>query len=277
MRAIRGGDPVDGQAGGLQAGLEGFLAALRAEEGLATNTLRSYRSDLVPFLAWIGERGRNSPTSIQAADVVDYLSRRSREGISQATLAHNLTSIRMLMRYLVAEGEIQRDPTALLPGPALRRILPGTLSVDQVERLLSAPDRPTWSDARDRALLEMLYATGARVSEAIALRSDDLDSHLAIARLRGKGGRERNVPLGARDLPSASRPTRCAIPSQRTSSRAERTCARCRRCSDTPRSRRPRSTRTSTRNTSAGCTGCTTRVLDADLGPDGYQGTGLPR
>jgi integrase/recombinase XerD len=104
----------------------------------------------------------------------------------------------MLLRHLVAEGTIARDPSALIPTPTLRRSLPKLLDVAEIERLLTAPDGDGWRDQRDRALLEVLYACGARVSEAIALRTSDLEPSLRVLRVTGKGEKTRVVPLGSR-------------------------------------------------------------------------------
>jgi integrase/recombinase XerD len=104
----------------------------------------------------------------------------------------------MLVRHLTAEGRIPRDPTALLQAPVLRRSLPRTLAVDEVERLLEAPLGSGWRAERDRALLEVLYACGARVSEAVSLRTGEIEPSLRVLRLTGKGSKTRIVPLGRR-------------------------------------------------------------------------------
>ncbi|MDP6538305.1 MAG: site-specific tyrosine recombinase XerD [Planctomycetota bacterium] len=179
-------------------GLEDFLEALTVEAGLARNTLRSYRADLTRFASWARRRGVEGWGGVGEADVVEYLAWRRAEGLAQATLAHDLTAVRMLMRHLHGEGLCRRDPTALLDSPVLARHLPGTLTIEQVEALLAAPAGDGWLDQRDRALLEVLYACGARVAEAIGLRTDSLEPSLRVLRLFGKGSRSRIVPLGGR-------------------------------------------------------------------------------
>ncbi|MAF66697.1 MAG: tyrosine recombinase [Planctomycetes bacterium] len=181
---------------GFAEGLEDFLEALAIEAGLARNTLRSYRADLTRLALWADRRGLRSWSALGERDVIDYLAWRRSEGLAEATLAHDLTATRMLMRHLHAEGLLPGDPTALLDSPALARSLPGTLAIEEVEALLAAPEGDGWRAQRDRALLEVLYACGARVAEAVGLRTDSLQPSLRVLRLLGKGSKSRIVPLG---------------------------------------------------------------------------------
>jgi len=180
----------------LRAALDEFLEILRVEAGAAANTLQAYRRDLVAFLRWLGERGCKTPAKLSAALVVDWLEKRRAEGRAEASVARELVAIRMWARTLVREGEIHKDPTALLSSPRLAQALPTTLSVEEVEALLAtcAGDAPL--EQRDRALIELLYASGARVSEAVGLRTDALEPRLRVVRLFGKGSKMRVVPLG---------------------------------------------------------------------------------
>lgn len=182
----------------LRPGLDDFLLALRVEAGLARNTLAAYRGDLMRFLAWATRRGVKHYADIDAALVVDSLAERRAAGMAEASVARNLVALRMLMRHLVQEGKLTRDPTALITAPVLRRALPGTLSIEDVERLLVSPDGDSFQDQRDRALLETIYACGARVSEAVSLRTDALEPSLRVLRLFGKNAKMRVVPLGER-------------------------------------------------------------------------------
>jgi len=185
-----------------RSGLRDFLEALRVEAGLARTTLLSYRSDLERFLRWAGARGLATWEQLEARVLVDYLAARRAEGAAEATVAHNLAATRMLMRHLLQEGVLARDPSALIPAPLLRRALPKALHVDDVERLLEAAGRHDgtprgrWMAQRDRALIEVLYACGARVSEAVGLRTDGLEPSLRVLRLTGKGNKTRLVPFG---------------------------------------------------------------------------------
>ena len=180
----------------LRAALADFLEILRVEAGAAPNTLAAYRRDLGAFLGWAAERGCKAPARIRAALIVDWLELRRASGRAEASVARELVAIRMWMRTLVREGELEKDPTALLSSPRLARSLPTTLSVEEVEELLAACAGDAPLEQRDRALIELLYATGARVSEAVTLRTDALEPQLRVIRLFGKGSKMRVVPLG---------------------------------------------------------------------------------
>ena len=179
-------------------GLEDFLDALHGEAGLARNTLRAYRAALGRFLGWCARRGARGWGDLEPESVVDYLESRRSAGRAEATVAQDLVSIRLLMGHLVLERHATRNPCELLPAPRLGRALPHALSVEEVERLLAAPGGDRWQDLRDRALLEVLYACGARVAEAVGLRTDGLEPSLRGLRLLGKGSKMRIVPLGGR-------------------------------------------------------------------------------
>lgn len=182
----------------LSGTLAGFLEALRVEAGLSRNTLAAYRTDLRGFFAWAAERGLALPDEVDAEVVVDWLAAQRAAGLSEATVARKLVSLRMWARHLVAEGGLRRDPTALLQAPVLRRSLPRCLGVAEVEMLLAGVGDVGWKAERDRALLEVLYACGARISEAVTLRTDAIEPALRVVRLTGKGSKTRIVPLGAR-------------------------------------------------------------------------------
>jgi integrase/recombinase XerD len=180
----------------LRAALDEFLEILRVEAGAAANTLLAYRRDLSAFLSWLAARGCKTPAKMTAALVVDWLELRRGQGRAEASVARELVAIRMWTRTLVREGELQKDPTALLSSPRLARALPTTLSVEEVEALLATCAGEAPLEQRDRALIELLYASGARVSEAVGLRTDALEPRLRVVRLFGKGSKMRVVPLG---------------------------------------------------------------------------------
>ena len=186
-------------------GLDDFLEALRVEAGLSKNTLAAYRRDLEPFLAWALEQGVGDWASIEADTVVDYLALGRREGKAEATLARRLSALRMALRHQVLEGRLERDPLRRISTPVLRRALPDTLTVDDVEALLRAPGTSDWQGERDTALLEVLYASGARVAEAVGLRLDAIEPSLRVLALTGKGNKTRIVPLGERARASLER------------------------------------------------------------------------
>ena len=191
-------DDADALPRALRGGLEDFLEALRVEAGLARRTLAAYRSDLERSLAWAAARGLSSFDAVGPEHVVDYLASRRDAGAAEATVAHDLTALRMLFAHLLGERVVTRDPCARLSAPVLRRSLPRALDVESVDALLRAPSEDTWRDLRDRALLEVLYASGARVSEAVGLRTDALEPGLRVLRLTGKGNKTRLVPCGER-------------------------------------------------------------------------------
>ncbi|MDF1799896.1 MAG: site-specific tyrosine recombinase XerD [Planctomycetota bacterium] len=178
--------------------LDDFLDALRVEAGVSRNTTEAYRRDLTRFLGHMTERGRAGWNDLGPRDIVAHLAALRATGAAESSVARCLAAVRMLLRHQIGESRLSRDPCALISAPVLARHLPSTLTIDQVEALLSAAAQPTWIDARDRALVEVLYATGARVSEAIGLRTDALEPGLGVLRLFGKGGKARIVPMGGR-------------------------------------------------------------------------------
>ncbi len=182
----------------LRDGLDDYLLALRVEAGLSRSTLAAYESDLSLFLTWLAARGVKSYDALDTDTIVDWLAHRRDGGLAEATVARDLVAIRTLLRHLVSEGVLARDPGALLRAPVLARHLPRTLSVEAVDQLLLSPEGDDWIALRDRALFEVLYACGARVSEAVGLTTDHLEPALRVLRLHGKGDKVRIVPLGER-------------------------------------------------------------------------------
>ncbi len=173
-----------------------FLDWLSVEAGLAENTRLAYQADLARFMAWLAGRGVDRPDAVKGSDVARYLD--SRGEVSARTRARNLAAIRMLFRFLVSEGRLATSPVDAIDRPQMFKRLPGVLSPEQVERLLGSPDPATPLGRRDRALLEVLYATGARASEVSGLKTTDVDLSIACARCFGKGAKERIVPLGSK-------------------------------------------------------------------------------
>ncbi len=184
---------------------DAYLAHLTVERGLAANTLAAYRRDLSRYVEFLASRGLTAPGDVTERDVEDYVLavRTGADGgapLSASSAARGVAAIRGWHRFLVPEGIAAADPARSVRAPALPRRLPKALSVDDVARLLDAGvvgDGPV--PLRDRALLELLYSTGARISEAVGLDVDDLDltpGHAAV-RLLGKGDKERVVPVGS--------------------------------------------------------------------------------
>lgn len=191
--------------------VQAFLDHLAVEAGLSAHTVAAYRRDLQPFHAFLKERKRG-PQQLQAEDLVQYLMRRRRQGASSATVARNLVSIRMYLRFLASEGQIRENPAADLDSPKLWRRLPDVMKPEEVDRLLAAPDPDAANGLRDRALLEVLYATGARISEALGLTMEGVNLEVGFLRVRGKGNKERLVPLGRKAKEAIARYLRDARP-----------------------------------------------------------------
>ncbi len=178
----------------LDLAVDGFLDWCRVERGLARNTLEAYARDLQGLRTFLAEHGIGDPDRVSRADLSDWMLWLANQGLSPRSVARHRVAARQLFRYLLEEGLIAENPTDLLDGPRSRRELPETLSEAQVERLLSAPDRATPLGLRDAAMLELLYATGLRVSELVSLRLSAVhDGWLVV---RGKGSKERIVPYG---------------------------------------------------------------------------------
>ncbi|WP_295012696.1 site-specific tyrosine recombinase XerD [uncultured Microbacterium sp.] len=182
----------------LDRALDAYLRHVTIERGLADHTLAAYRRDLDGYLAWLQARGIDDTAEITAETVAAFAAERASAEPPPAasSLARLQSSVRGWHRFLAREGIASVDPSARLRPPRQPQRLPKALTIDQVERLLSAPSADDPIGIRDRALLELLYATGARVSEAISLDVDDL-AHGDLLRLRGKGSKERIVPVGS--------------------------------------------------------------------------------
>jgi integrase/recombinase XerD len=174
-----------------------FLAYLQLERGLSRNTLNAYRSDLQQFGAFLAQRGL-SAVEARHGDLAAFLSELAGPPapVAAATLGRKVACLRSFYRHLRREGAIEHDPTAELRGPRKSQRLPQVLSRDEVARLLSQPKGTAPRALRDRALLETMYACGLRASEAIGLELSDVDLDEGVVRARGKGSKERLVPIG---------------------------------------------------------------------------------
>lgn len=177
-----------------------FLAYLELERGLSHNTLNAYQSDLAQFGRFLAKRGA-SPLDARHSDLAAFLSEladggEGRPAVSPATLQRKAACLRSFYRHLRREGLMDHDPTADLRGPPKTQRLPMVLSREQVGKLLAQPKGTEPLALRDRALLEVMYACGLRVSEAIALEVGDVDLQEGVLRARGKGSKERIVPVG---------------------------------------------------------------------------------
>jgi len=178
-----------------------FTDALWLEDGLGERTRDAYRSDLKRFSEWLEQRpGAPLLTSVRRADLLAWMSAALADGVKSSTAARRLSGLRRFYRYLLREGLIDADPTLQIDSPRLPRRLPDTLTEDEVEALLEAPDPGIAIELRDRAMLEILYGCGLRVSELTSLRVDQVNLRQGVVRITGKGDKERLVPLGEEAL-----------------------------------------------------------------------------
>jgi integrase/recombinase XerD len=165
------------------------------ERGLSPNTLAAYRADLTALARWLAERGVPILRTTRA-DLQDFIAFRVQAGARPRSTARQLSSFRRFFRYLVREGVVREDPTAQIAMPKIGRSLPKSLTEEEVESLLGAPAVGDPLGNRDRTMLEVLYATGLRVSELVNLRNAQVNLNQGVIRILGKGNRERLIPLG---------------------------------------------------------------------------------
>ncbi len=179
--------------------VERFLDALWLERGLSENTLNAYRSDLLGLSVWLKQEESDLLRAARA-DLLGYLQQRVEQGAKPRSSARLLSSIRRFYRYLVRERLLSEDPSARIDAPKLGRSLPKSLTEEEVEALLAAPDSATILGMRDRTMLEVLYASGLRVSELVGLTLSQINLQQGLVKVIGKGNKERLVPLGEEAL-----------------------------------------------------------------------------
>src|SRR5690554_1789556 len=175
--------------------IEGFLDRLWMESGLSAHTLAAYRTDLCGFAAYLAERGAALPTA-RRDHVLEYLALKVQGGAKPRSTARLLSTLRRYYRFQVREGAVSADPTAQVDSPRLGKPLPKALSEAEVDALLAAPVVDDPLGLRDRAMLELLYATGLRVSELVGLSMGQVNLRQGVVRVTGKGSKERLVPMG---------------------------------------------------------------------------------
>lgn len=173
--------------------IDQFLDAVWVEQGLSENTLSAYGSDLRIFAAWLADK---SMLDVDNGDLSGFLSSRYKAGIGNRSSARILSSLRRFYGYYIRENRISIDPTALIESPRIGHPLPVSLSEHDVELLLNAPEVTNAHGFRDKAMLEMLYATGLRVSELVGLKFEQISFRQGVVRITGKGNKERLVPVG---------------------------------------------------------------------------------
>ncbi len=183
----------------ISATISSFLTHVKIDKGLSLNTVSAYQRDLIKFEAFAQKR-KLSLEAVTRDDLVDFLAGLYRSNLESRSVARHLVTLRNFFRFAQIQELITSDPSINLESPKIRRSLPGYLRLEEVERLLEQPDSTTALGLRDRAMLEVLYSTGLRVSELIGLRITDLDSKVGCVRCIGKGDKERIVPVGRKAL-----------------------------------------------------------------------------
>ena len=184
--------------------LDAFRDYLALEAGASPNTLDNYLRDIRRLAQWGKDRGINEPAAVTIVQLREFVYALKDLGLQPSTIRRQISALRTYFKFLTGEGLAVRDPTERLDAPKGWRRLPTVLTVPEIERLVAAPDADTPLGVRDRALLELCYATGARVSELVSLRLTDLVFDEGLARLYGKGSKERLVPVGRRALGAAA-------------------------------------------------------------------------
>src|ERR1700758_3977233 len=179
--------------------ISSYLMHVRVEKGLSANTISAYKRDLIKFDAFAHKRKLTLET-VSRDDLVDFLAGLYRLKLESRTVARQLVTLRNFFRFAQLQELIPEDPSINLESPKIRRHLPGYLRLEEVEKLLEQPDSATPTGLRDRAMLEVLYSTGLRVSELIGLGVSDLDAKVGCVRCIGKGDKERIVPVGKKAL-----------------------------------------------------------------------------
>lgn len=180
----------------IEDAVEEYLVHLSVEKGLSPNTVASYRSDLAQYVAYLDDRGVTAPASISEKHVRGFVRAKAESGVSGRSTARALSCVRGFHGYLTVDGRRTGDPTAGVDAPIVKRRLPDVLTVREVERLLDAVDTSVPLGIRDRAMLELAYGAGLRVSELVSIGFSNLAFDDGFVRLMGKGSKERIVPVG---------------------------------------------------------------------------------
>jgi integrase/recombinase XerD len=195
----------------IAATISSFLMHVRVEKGLSSNTVSAYKRDLSKFDTFTQKR-KLSLEAVSRDDLVDFLAGLYRQKLESRTVARHLVTLRNFFRFAQIQELVPADPSVTLESPKIRRSLPGYLRLAEIEKLLEQPNEKTALGLRDRAMLEVLYSTGLRVSELIGLRITDLDTKVGCVRCIGKGDKERIVPVGRKALAMVEKYVREARP-----------------------------------------------------------------
>jgi integrase/recombinase XerD len=185
--------------------IDSFLNYISVERGLSNNTVISYREDLNTYINFLEGRHIDALSKINKNDITNFMLSQKDRGLAANSVARRLAAIRMFHRFLARERIIKNDPTTLIDSPKLWKKIPDSLTLSEVEALIAAPNIRDKQGMRDKAILETLYATGMRVSEAVNLKSDNVNLDIGFLRCIGKGDKERVVPLGSKAITSIKR------------------------------------------------------------------------
>ena len=183
--------------------IDSFLDSLYIEKGLSNNTVSSYRNDIKSFLLWIDKNSSN-PLSINDSDANNYISKLFRDGLKSSSVNRKISSIKSFYTFLQKKKIIMKSPIADIVMPKQEKYLPVSMSEEEVERLLNSPDLNIEIERRDKAIIELLYATGMRISELTNLKLTDIDINRSVLKVFGKGSKERLVPFGEKAAESIS-------------------------------------------------------------------------
>jgi integrase/recombinase XerC len=180
----------------VQEHIEQFIRYLEVERGVSAHTVRAYRKDLEEFSAYVSP----DPAEIDMIDIRGFIAEQIRKGLNKVTVGRRLSSVRSFFKYLHREGYLTANPAKLVSNPKIPKLLPKFLSVDEVFSLIEQPEGIGFLTVRDRAILELLYSSGLRVSELSGLNIDDLNIRESLVKLKGKGKKERIVPVGSKAI-----------------------------------------------------------------------------
>lgn len=185
--------------------IEAFLNYISVERGLAKNTVFSYKDDLGFYMDFLQGHSINALSETSRNDITNFMLNQKDKGISSSSISRRLAAIKSFYRFLVREKLLKTDPTSLIDSPKLWKKIPETLSLNEVSALINSPDLRQTQGIRDKAILETLYATGMRVSEAGNLKIDNINMDIGFLRCIGKGNKERVIPLGKKAIVSLKR------------------------------------------------------------------------
>jgi len=184
----------------MQGKVEEFLHYLTIERGLSHNTIISYRCDLLRFVNYLKKKRVAGFKGVKQGQITDFMMAEKERGLGANSISRSLAAIKVFFRYLISERQVIEDVTSVLESPKIWKKLPDTLSLNEVDKILSLKTKQTPLTRRDRTMIELVYSTGMRVSELVGLNMMDLNLEVGFVRCQGKGGKERIIPLGKKAI-----------------------------------------------------------------------------